>query len=466
MMKKLTFLVLSSILLVNVAFAQQETQQIDSLMRLAHQRGVFNGNVLVAWKGKVIYEKPFGYADGSKKSALKLSMKFDVGSISKEFNGVAIMLLVEQHKLSLDDSLAKFFPGFPAWAKQVKVRHLINYTSGIPGLGPAADSTDALIFQNLPKLPALTAKPGTVYIYNHINVVLQRRIISMVSAMPYADFISKNLLRPAGMKATLVDYPVYESGMARAFDEDGHPTPYPQGTKGWIRLPVRDLYHWIEALHAGKIISAKSIQLLAENFPGGESSLGTTVYEGDQLVWHQHQGSNYNYEAAFYANRPEAITIVLMTNNQQMKVWPLKTAILNILHHEPYTTPKKSLYLSIRDKMLADTDSGLQYYRELKKTGQDSYDFSFEIGDLISTAKYLQRRNKYDDAIRVLQIAVQLQAKPQDVSYGYELIGDCYQAKGDSQNGITSYKKALEVDPQNKNAHGRLQALVVGTQRN
>lgn len=427
-MKKLIFLFIY-ILLGNAAFAQREPQQIDSLMRLAHQRGVFNGNVLVAWKGRVIYEKSFGYADGSKSIPLNLSMKLDVGSISKEFNGAAIMLLVEQGKLSLDDSLAKFFPELPSWAKEVKVRHLINYTSGIPGLGPAADSTDALIFQNLPKLSALAAKPGTVYIYNHINVVLQRRIIAMVSGKSYTDFVSKNMLQPAGMKASLVDYPVYAPGMARAFDEAGFPTTYPQGTKGWIRLPVRDLYKWIEALHAGKIISARSIKLLAENFQGGESSLGTTGYDGEQLVWHQHQASNYNYEAAFYTHRPEGITIVLMTNNQQMKVWPLKAAMLNILHREPYTAPKKSLYLSIRDRVLANIDSGLRYYRELKATKQDAYDFNFEIGDLISTAKYVQRRVKYDDAIQVLQIAVQLQAKPEDISYGYELMGDCYQAK-------------------------------------
>ncbi|MFD0766119.1 hypothetical protein ACFQZI_14745 [Mucilaginibacter lutimaris] len=72
-MKKLIFLFIQ-ILLVSSALAQNEPQQIDSLMQLAHQRGVFNGNVLVAWKGKIIYEKAFGYADGSKSIPLNLSM--------------------------------------------------------------------------------------------------------------------------------------------------------------------------------------------------------------------------------------------------------------------------------------------------------------------------------------------------------------------------------------------------------
>ncbi|WP_147322070.1 serine hydrolase [Mucilaginibacter conchicola] len=458
-MKRLIYFILLSISVMD-SFAQQAAvRQIDSAMQLAHQRGIFNGNILVAVKGKVIYERSLGYADGTKTTPLNLSMKFDIGSISKEFNGVAIMLLSERGKLSLDDSLAKFFPEFPAWAKTIKLKQLINYTSGIPALGPAADSTDALVYQSLLKLNALAAQPGTVYIYNHVNVVLQRRIIEKVSGLSYAEFIRKNLLQPAGMNASLVDYPVNGFGMAKAFDQAGRPSDYATGVTGWVRLPVRDLYEWTRALHSGKLISEKSLKLLAESFPGGESSLGTTGYEGDRLIWHQHQGSNYNHEAAFYTNLPEDITIVMMTNNQQMKVWPLKTTILNILHHQPYTVPKKSLYLTIRDRMLDDVNVGLAYYRQLKATGQERYDFSFEIGDLISTGKYLQRRNKYDEAIKVLQTAVQLQARNGDLSYGYELIGDCYQEKGDLAQAAASYRKAVELSPENKNAAGRLQAI-------
>lgn len=447
-------------LTVTNSFAQKsEVHQIDSVMQLAYHRGIFNGNVLVAWKGKVIYQKSLGYADGNKTRPLNLSMKFDIGSISKEFNGVGILMLEERGKLSLEDSLAKFFPEFPAWAKTIKIKHLINYTSAIPILGPAADSTDVLVYQNLLRLPTLAAKPGNIYIYNHVNVVLQRLVIEKVSGLSYADFIRKNLLQPAGMKASLMDYPVYADGVAKAFDETGSTTYYPQGVKGWVRLPVRDLYNWIRALHSNKLINERSLKLLAESFPGGESSLGTVDYDGDLLTWHQHQGSNFNYEAAFYTNLPEQITIVMMTNNQQMKVWPIKTTILNILHHQAFTVPKKSLYLTIRDRMLKDTDDGLAYYQKLKATSQEQYDLSFEIGDLISTGKYLQRRKKLDEAIKVFRAALQLKAKPEDLSYGYELIADCYREKGIITQAATNYRKAVELNPKNKNAVGRLQAI-------
>jgi hypothetical protein len=88
------------------------------------------------------------------------------------------------------------------------------------------------------------------------------------------------------MKQSEVDYPVEAKGMARAFDNEGNTTPYAQETKGWVRLPVNDLYKWTQALYENKIISRGSLKQLAQNFPGGESSLGTTEFKNDELIWH------------------------------------------------------------------------------------------------------------------------------------------------------------------------------------
>ena len=457
---RFSYIIYTLILLSSRTYSQNiEVKKIDSLMNTAYQRGIFNGNILVFKHNKIIYEKSLGFANGSKTIPLQKENKFDIGSISKEFNGAAIMFLQEKGKLSLEDNLHKFFPEFPEWASQVKVKHLINYTSGIPILGPSADGTDSLIYKNLLTLKKLSAAPGTVYIYNHINVSLQRSIIEKVSGLSYSTFVKRYLFKTAGMKNSIVDYPVESKGMARAFDNEDNDVPYAQETNGWIRLPAKDLYKWISALHSHKIISPSSLKILGSNFPGGESSLGTVAYSGDSLIWHQHQGSNSNYEAAFYCQIKDNITIVMMTNNQQMKVWPLKTAILNILNNEPFVVPKKSLYLSIRDKVLNNALEGINYYKTLKNNELDTYDFSFEIGDLISTGKYLLRRDKFDDAILVFQTAVALKAKEKDISYGYELIGDCYRKKGETTAAIINYQKAIDLFRENKNAAGMIEEL-------
>lgn len=455
-MKKV-FLTCLTYFIAIASFSQKEVQQIDSVMQVALRRGIFNGNIIVAQKGKIIYQQSLGSADGSNNNPLNPDLRFDVGSVSKEFNGTAMMILKEQGKLSLDNPLSTYFPEFPSWAKQIKLRHLINYTSGLPILTPG--NTDADIYSSLLALKNLAFDPGSGYIYNHVNVYLQMRIIEKVSGQSYAAFIQQYILTPAGMMETRVDYPTNAAGMAIAFDNERRTTPYGQNMTGWVRLPIGDFYKWTEALHQYRIISRESFAELAANFPGGESSLGTTGFENGELIWHQHQGSNSNYEAALYSYFPDQVTILMMTNNQQMKVLPLKSTILNILQHKPFTVPKRSLYLAIRDKILANADTGIAYYLQLRASQQDTYDFSFEIGDLISTGKYLQRRSRYDDAIRLFNMAVQLDGKPVDLAYGYELTGECYRQKGDKKLALEYYRKAVEKNPDNKNAANMIEKM-------
>jgi CubicO group peptidase (beta-lactamase class C family) len=452
---------LLSILLLLSTLSRAQSP-IDSIMQLAYKRGIFNGNILVARHDSILYKKSFGKADGSGAKPLTTDMMFDIGSVSKEFNGTAIMILKEQGKLSLDDALAKYFPEFPSWAQQVRIKQLINYTSGLPIIDSLATGTDSSYYQGLLHLKALAFTPGSGYIYNPLDVYLQMRVIEKVSGLTYSAFVQKYIFRPAGMHASIVDYPVDAPRMARAFDNHGKNVAalaLNQDMTGWVRLSIEDLYKWTKALHSGKIISAASLKELSENFPGGESSLGSTGYEKDQLIWHQHQGSFNSYEAVLYSQVPEQITIVMMTNHQEMKVIPLKSAIMAALHNQPVIVPKRSVYLQVRDSVLANTDMGLAYYKDLKANHQDVYDFSFEIGDLISTGKYLERRKHFDDAIKVFREAVATDAAPHDLSYGYELMAECYFRKGEMEQAKQYYAKAVELEPKNKNAEERMKDL-------
>jgi CubicO group peptidase (beta-lactamase class C family) len=98
------------------------SRSIDSIMQVANARGIFNGNVLVAQKGRVIYQQSFGYADAGRRKKITSDLRFDIGSVSKEFNSTGIMILKERGLLKLDDPISKFLPGLPAWASKVKVR--------------------------------------------------------------------------------------------------------------------------------------------------------------------------------------------------------------------------------------------------------------------------------------------------------------------------------------------------------
>jgi CubicO group peptidase (beta-lactamase class C family) len=441
------------------AQSQSQLKQIDSLIQTANSRGVFNGAILIAKKGKVIYQKAWGFADATKTKPLTIDMLFDIGSISKEFNGAAIMLLKEQGKLQLEDPVSKYIAGLPVWADKIQLKHLLNYTSGLPGFSAQSDETDTQLLAHLQSLQALSFEPGTAYIYAYANVVLQKRIIEKVSGLTYADFIDRYIFKPSAMAHSIIDADLSRPDIAKSFDNDFKPTPFIQLATGFPRLNVTDLYTFITRLEDFKIISRESFNQLAVNFPGGESSLGTAGFENGRLLWHRHQGSNSNYEALIYTDHVQDVTLIMETNNQNFKVDAIKTAVLHILKDEPFTAPKKSIYLDIREKVLKDMEQGLVFYREIKANGQDKYDFSFEAGDLISTGKYLQRRSRYDDAIRIYALAAPLCARPADLSYASELTAECYLKKGDKTQAKTWYTKALETDPANKNAKGMLSTL-------
>lgn len=357
--------------------------RIDSIMQVAYGYGIFNGNILIAKNGEVIYQKSFGFADGRKENPLNLSMKFDVGSISKEFNGVGIMLLKERGKLSLSTPLSVFFPEFPAWAQKIQIKHLINYTSGIPqSPGSIAYGGDSPLYDFLKKTDSLSFEPGTQYDYNYADVYLQRQIIERVSKMTYADFIKKNIFDKAGMKASLVDYPVSSQDMAQSFNDEGIHTPYPAHFTGYIRFPIHDLFLWEKALWNVQIISQESLMQLSSVFPTGESSLGRVTFINGRPEKHTHQGSNSNYEALVTKTFGDDVIIVMMTNNQQLKVQALSETLSHALQNDTFTIPRKSFYLSVREKLLINVDEGLAYYKDLKNNHADVYDFSFEVPEL------------------------------------------------------------------------------------
>lgn len=456
------YLLPAYLILISVSLSAQtplQLKHIDSLMQTASVRGVFNGTLLVAKHGKMVYHKAWGYADAHKTKLVTTAMLFDIGSISKEFNGIGIMLLKEQGKIKLDDPVSKYLKGMPDWADKVQIKHLINYTSGLPNFKAQSEETDQELLDSLKGLTKLKFEPGSAYIYAHANVYLQKRIIEKVSGLSYAAFINKYIFRPCGMKQSIMDADLKRPDVAKAFDNDFNATPYIQLTTGFPRLTSADLYTFITCLEAFKIISKESFDQLAVNFPGGESSLGTTGFKSGKLEWHRHQGSNSNYEALIYTDHCQEISIVMETNNQNFKVDAIKGAILAILQDQPFHIPKKSVYLDIRDKMLKNREQGLAFYKHIKAYGQDQYDFGFEAGDLISTGKYLQRRNRFNDAISMYALAAPLCARNTDLSYSYELTAECYLKKGDNMQAKIWYEKALKANAGNKNAKGMITTL-------
>lgn len=439
--------------------SQTPADAINSLMTAAHEIGVFNGTVLVSYKSKLIYQASFGYADSARMRKLSNDSRFYVGSIDKEFSGAGLLLLEQQGKVKLEDKISQYFPEYP-WANLVEVGQLIDYSSGLP---VSPDMPDSGLHDWLVKLPALAAKPGSVYIYSYANIYLQQMIIEKITGQAYPAFVLSQLLRPCGISDVQAAPSLNDPKTALPFYNGFRPVDLNSVNLGML-FTASDLYHWMDCLASNKLLNASSLAVLATSFPGGESNLGAATVANGRLAQHQHQGSGYNYEALVFSEGDDPAIILLLTNNQNFKLFQLKDAILAIVHGQPYTVPKRSIYLDIREGLAADFKQGMENYLQLRQSGKDLYDFSSEPGDLINTGKYLMRRQKFDDAMAIFELSTTFPLAPADRSYAYELIADCWLKKGNRGMTVFYYQRAIETDPTNKNAKGKLDGLKAGGQ--
>ena len=169
----------------------------------------FNGVVLYAEQGEVIYERAFGWRDLSKrhKDSLRIDDAFQLSSDSKMFTAEAIMLLKADGKLNYDDEVRKLIPEFPY--EGVTVRHLLNHRSGLPRYDSMADefwpdrkkpfSNEALIAMLAAHRPEPYGTPGGGYFYNNINYALLASVVERVSGQHFEDFMRERIFEPCGM---------------------------------------------------------------------------------------------------------------------------------------------------------------------------------------------------------------------------------------------------------------------------
>jgi CubicO group peptidase (beta-lactamase class C family) len=262
-----------------VAPSKNIEANIDAIFNRAYPANSPGATVLIAKDDKIIYRKAFGMANLELNVPMKPESVFKLASITKQFTSVAILILMEQGKLSLQDPLSKYIADFPR-GNEITLHHLLNHTSGIKDYTRIPElrsktrldmSPEELIstFKNLP----LEFNPNEKYDYNNSGYVLLGYIIEQLSGMSYGDFIEKNIFDKLGMKNSYYadtykiipnracGYQLYEDDYENA--EYMSPTfPYSAGS---LMSTVDDMFLWYKAIHQNTLISEKSKQLAFTN---------------------------------------------------------------------------------------------------------------------------------------------------------------------------------------------------------
>ncbi len=325
-MKTLLLVLLS---LPILATAQKDhASKLDDYMKAQANVNEFSGAVLVAKDNKIIYEKAFGSASKELNVPNTIETKFRVGSLTKQFTAAAVLQLVEAGKLSLDENLSKYFPGFPK-GDSVTIHMLLNHTSGIKSytnmpktisIAPLSYHKDSLI--NLVKNEPYEFSPGTKYNYNNSGYFLLGYIIEKVSGQSYSNYVLNNVVKKAGLENTFVDR-LDSILLNRALG-------YTRTSSGWRNAPfmamefpysagamvstTRDLYAWNKALHGGEIISSAMFTKMTTSYLN-KYGYGLTIDTLDNHRRISHGGAIPGflcYNAYYPADN---IHIIVLSNN-------------------------------------------------------------------------------------------------------------------------------------------------------
>ena len=309
--------------------------KIDAIAQDVLQKtGVPSASVAVVKDGKIAYIQAYGDAKLDPKTPAAATMRYSIGSISKQFTATAILLLQEQGKLSLDDKVSKYFPDLTR-ANEVSIRQLLTMTSGYQDFWPQdyvmpemlQPTTAQHILDKWAKIP-LDFEPGTKWQYSNTNYAIAGLIIKKVTGMDYFQFLTQKVFQPLGLQSVMnidqgkltqsdpTGYMRYALGPLRPAPKEGSGWLYAMGE---IAMTPADLAKWDISVIQQKVLKPESYRLqqtdtLLNNGVATGYGLGVSVSArgGHRVV--AHTGEVSGFVAANLIFPDERDAVVVLTN--------------------------------------------------------------------------------------------------------------------------------------------------------
>lgn len=338
--------------------ADQKAWQMDTIFEKKVRKEGFNGNVLVAQKGVIIYKKSFGLASfgGKNKDSLKLDSKFQLASMSKTFTAVAVLKLVEGGKLKLDDSVQKFIPDFPYHGIDIKM--LLSHRSGLPYYAYAFDDSvrkvrtppdnNQILKWFAQSRPKPYNVPGRSFAYNNSNYMVLASIVERVTGMPFDQYLKMAIFDPLGMKNTYLSTTKNDSiNINRTYGYEGRrkiSVDYYDsviGDKG-IYSTIDDLFRWYKGLNSDCLLAKKTIKEAWEPRSFERKGLKNYGYgfrmilkdeDSKRAKYVYHNGWWKGYSTLFWFNPKEDYVVIILGNRKNGTVYRVKS-ILQVMEED------------------------------------------------------------------------------------------------------------------------------------
>jgi CubicO group peptidase (beta-lactamase class C family) len=262
--------------LTNISFAQDQAKVYDKLLNEVFDKDGPGGTAIIVKNGKTIYKKAFGKANLELDIDMNTEHVFRIGSITKQFTACAILKLMEEGKLSLQDDITKYVKDYPTHGHKITIEHLLTHTSGIKSYTGMEKwdeevrkkdfSPTAMIdfFKDEP----MDFDPGEKFAYNNSGYFLLGYIIEKVSGKTYANYIEDTFFKPLGMKNSYYGNTsrLIKNRAAGYQGDRKHPDnadflsmtqPYAAGS---LLSTIEDISKWYHAVNEGKVISSQSLK--------------------------------------------------------------------------------------------------------------------------------------------------------------------------------------------------------------
>jgi CubicO group peptidase (beta-lactamase class C family) len=483
--------------------AQKRLKNFDEFFSALARNQDFNGNVLIAEKGRIIYERSFGYADFSAKRLNTKATLFPIASISKTITATAILQQIEKGKLSLNDPAAKYLPDFPY--PEITIRHLLSHTSGIAPYNAFFDSVKAenplKVFTNEDFISGLNAnkkpliyKPGESWNYDNTNFIVLALILEKVSGESYPVYVEKHILQPAKMNQTRFFPYVFDSSKNKIknlviphwyaqiyADEPVRADTMEYVSNYWKTYQfngfgdyistTHDLLKYDQALYDGTLLGQK---LLQEAFNpvklnngknnSGNYGLGWTIdakFSSEKRVFHT--GGAIGLNCILYRNITKHQTVIAFDIAHSSAFYIAENA-LKILDGQTVLLPKKKL-ARVYGKLLVTKGKTIAA-EELEKLSKDSANYELDKEDLIRLGYeilgdvnpfHLPFKPRYDEALEVFRQCIKLFP---DYWNSYDSYGDALARTGNKKLAVKMYQKSLELKPDSESGKKALQKLL------
>ncbi|HZI78574.1 MAG TPA: serine hydrolase domain-containing protein [Vicinamibacterales bacterium] len=300
----------------------------DDFVRQEMQKQRIPGLALAVIKDGVVI-KAAGYGVADRKTAVPVTPDtvFKIASVSKQFMATGIMVLVQDGRVSLADSVERFIPDVPPEWRGITIRHLLSHTGGLgregPAWRPSWGQSDSEVIRSAYAVP-LRSVPGTKWEYSNLGYTVLAEIIARVSGRPWGEFIAERVFRPAGLLATRTTTTTERvanraSGYSdndRLLDAEDWPAVRPGG--GFLST-VLDLARWDAVLNGSSILSEASRQEMwtATALTGGTPALYGLGWHVNRpgarrQVWHS--GGLPGFNSQFRRYLDDGVTVIVLIN--------------------------------------------------------------------------------------------------------------------------------------------------------